>query len=336
MQRDNRRSREDGDGGYEPTSTFADVEAAAMLESGERKRRLARSGAMMGTLGLSVSVSSSGGERSTASAPGHLVRVSTAAITAAGGTLPKLIESLLESVRSGNMEVKGRAAGALHSLSEQSKEHAGLIGRDGMGLLISLCSDDGSWTAQAHAAGAVDKLTFGNRDLQLKVGKMKHGIPNLAAVLRSGTGSAQEAAAGAIASISEPTENQTKLLKALVIPPLTSLLRSGSSNAQSSAAYAVGNLAAHPEGQAQLFKSGGVKCLLALLRSGKAQEYAARAIAKLCHDHLAVQQDVCKQGGIALLLALLSGINTEVQIQVRARDRKPSKRRCRWNRADSH
>ena len=41
MQRDNRRSREDGGGGYEPTSTFADVEAAAMLESGERKRRLA-------------------------------------------------------------------------------------------------------------------------------------------------------------------------------------------------------------------------------------------------------------------------------------------------------
>ena len=40
MQRDNRRSREDGGGGYEPTSTFADVEAAAMLESGERKRRL--------------------------------------------------------------------------------------------------------------------------------------------------------------------------------------------------------------------------------------------------------------------------------------------------------
>ena len=298
------------------------VEAAAWAENaGAMKRKLARNGSTLGTMGLAASVSSSSGERSAASAPGHLVRVSTAAIAAAGGTVPKLIEGLLDAVRVGNMEVKERAVGALHSLSEQSKENAELIGRDGLGLLVSLCSDDGSWTAQAHAAGAVEKLTFGSREMQLKVGRMKHGIPNLAAILRSGTGSAQEAAAGAIASISEPEENQAKLLKALVVPPLAMLLRAGGTTAQTQAAYALGNLASYPEGQTQLLRCSGVRSLLALLGSGKAQEYAARALARLAHDNLVAQNEICKAGGIALLLSGLSAINTEVQIEVRSRAR---------------
>ena len=150
---------------------------------------------------------------------------------------------------------------------------------------------------------------------------MKHGIPNLASILRSGTGAAQEAGAGAIASISEPAENQAKLLKALVIPPLAGLLRNGGTTAQTQAAYALGNLASHPEGRAQLLRCHGVRSLLALLGSGKAQEYAARALAKLAHDHLEAQVEICKQGGVAQLLSCLSGINTEVQIEVSVRVR---------------
>lgn len=145
------------------------MEAAVFAENAETKRKLARNGSTLGTMGLAASVSSSSGERSASSAPGHLVRVSTATIAAAGGTLPKLIDGLLEAVRVGNMEVKERAVGALHSLSDQSKENAELIGRDGLGLLISLCSDDASWVAQAHAAGAVEKLTFGSRDMQARM-----------------------------------------------------------------------------------------------------------------------------------------------------------------------
>ena len=47
-----------------------------------------------------------------------------------------------------------------------------------------------------------------------------------------------------------------------------------------------------------------------LLNSGKTQEYAARAIAKLTSQHAASQMEVCKLGGIAMLLALLSGASS--------------------------
>ena len=53
----------------------------------------------------------------------------------------------------------------------------------------------------------------------------------------------------------------------------------------------------------------------AQLGSGKAQEYAARAVARLAHQGASVQAEVCKGGGIALLLALLSSISFDAQTQ---------------------
>ena len=58
--------------------------------------------------------------------------------------------------------------------------------------------------------------------------------------------------------------------------------------------------------------------LLSLLGSGKAQEHAARAIAKVAHRNGTVQAEVCKSGGIATLLAMLSDRNVEAQIQAAA------------------
>jgi hypothetical protein len=40
-----------------------------------------------------------------------------------------------------------------------------------------------------------------------------------------------------------------------------------------------------------------------------------QALGQLAHEHLDIQREVCKAGGIPLLLALLSGINTDVQVQ---------------------
>ena len=114
------------------------------------------------------------------------------------------------------------------------------------------------------------------------------------------------------------------------------------------ACYSIGNLACNKKGQDEVHKSGGVKALLALLGSGKSMEYAARALGRLAHENLAIQnevrskrakqsrstardllhlphsppsspyQQITRNGGIPALLALLQDINTSVQIQASA------------------
>lgn len=118
------------------------------------KVQLARTGSALGTIGIAISHGD--GERSMPlGGNAHWVpRVPTSAITAAGGTLPRLIEGLIDALRIGTMDVKERAAAALHSLSEQAKENAQLIGRDGLRELINL-AEGGSFTAQTHAAATV-------------------------------------------------------------------------------------------------------------------------------------------------------------------------------------
>ena len=74
------------------------------------RQKTARNGSALGTMGLAIAANGDG-ERSMplgANAP----RVSTAAIVSAGGTVRQLIESLLESVRVGTMDVRERAAAA--------------------------------------------------------------------------------------------------------------------------------------------------------------------------------------------------------------------------------
>lgn len=147
----------------------------------------------------------------------------------------------------------------------------------------------------------------------------KHGgIGLLTRVLRAGTGSVQEQAAAALASIASVTEQVAPLVRSGAVPLLVSLLHSSNCRAAARAADAIGNLAATPEGQQSAYKAGAIKFLLRLLDSGVslgAQECAARALAALAHEHLAIQTEICKLGGIKILVATLSAINTEVQTQ---------------------
>lgn len=83
--------------------------------------------------------------------------------------------------------------------------------------------------------------------------------------------------------------------------------------AQVHASEAVGNLARQPEGQQGVQRANGIMKLLALLGTGKAQEFAARALGLLAHENEPIQKEVCMLGGIAQLLALLSGLHTDAQ-----------------------
>lgn len=96
-------------------------------------------------------------------------RISLGAIASAGGTVDKLIDGLIETIKYGTMDVRERSAAALHSLAEQAKEHAELIVRGGglvqlVGLLIS-----GSPDAQAHAAAAIGSISRYDPKYQVRV-----------------------------------------------------------------------------------------------------------------------------------------------------------------------
>jgi hypothetical protein len=143
--------------------------AAARRMTGQAHEFTARkawsaTGVGLGTLGLG---SNGDGYRSVLSGPAIAPRVSTGAVASSGGTLPRLIEGLLEAVRTAPMDVKERAAAALHSLAEQAKESAELIGKsDGVPSLIQLLNI-GSPDAQAHAAAGIAGVTRISKELQV-------------------------------------------------------------------------------------------------------------------------------------------------------------------------
>ena len=229
------------------------------------------------------------------------------------------IEDTLALLRAGPMESKEWAAEALHGIAVQSTDNARSLGRMGLKALISL-TDTGSHAAQAHASAAVALII--NSDEEYVAKACKYGVIGLLTrVLRSGTGHVQEQAAAALASIASVEEQVKPLIRSGAVPLLAALLRSSNSRAAARAAEAIGRIASTPEGQQHSYKAGAVRHLLGLLDLGvclAAQECAARALAALAHEHLAIQQEICKLGGVKTLVATLSVINTEVQTQAAA------------------
>ena len=138
----------------------------------------------LGTIGLSSA--RGGADRTSLAQPAIAVRTSARAIASAGGTLPKVIEGLIEAAHANNtMDVRERAAAALHSLAEQAREPADIIGRDGMQPLIVLLQN-GSPDAQAHAAAALRGVTKASREYQVR------GVPHAAAAAHTHTRTCNE------------------------------------------------------------------------------------------------------------------------------------------------
>lgn len=151
-------------------SVAAHARAVESYEGRQRPLVSARSGGKLGTVGLNAPTH--GGDRTSLSQPAIAPRISTGAIASAAGTLPRLVEGLLDACRSGTMEVRERAAAALHSLAEQAKDNADLIAKaeDGL-LLLILLLETGSPDAQAHAAAALSGVTKVSKDHQVRRNK---------------------------------------------------------------------------------------------------------------------------------------------------------------------
>ena len=258
-------------------------------------------------------------------------RITDADVAGYGG-IHEAIDGLLGLVRGMTvpMEDKERAAGMLYALAiqatsdeklEQSppRANAETIGSKGLKILVDLMASKGaSHSAQAFACAAVAIACRVNVTFAAKASKLG-AVEPLVVILRSSTGAAQEHAAALVASLSSADENLDLLLKAGAVPALVRILQGGNrSKSEVHAAQALGSLASSADGQGQIHRAGGVACLLGLLGNAGTKEPAARAIARMARENAEVQKEVFKGGGIVQLLALLSFINTEVQIQAAA------------------
>ena len=242
-------------------------------------------------------------------------RVSASDVARAGGPRD-FLKKLVQAVANGDMMQKEQASASLRSYAEQHADNAELATKVGAIPPLVKLLVIGSSNAQTHAAAALGSISHGRKEHQQAILGEKAILP-LATILRSGGPAAQEAAAFAIASVSACIASHKGILKTGSVPPLVSLLKGGSANTQIQASVAVGNLGslgelghlvANREGQMAVSAAGGISLLLGLLGSGKAQVAAAQAIARLAHENAPIQREVCKHGGLALLLALLRAV----------------------------
>ena len=205
----------------------------------------------------------------------------------------------------------------LSSLAAQNNyEHIGKIFQAGaVPALVSVVST-GSAKAQQAAASALYSISHGSSEHQQAMMAAGAATP-LVKLTKGGSAKVQEEAAAAIASIDADVSHQKALIKAGCIGPLVAMLSRGSAAAQAFASQALGNAASYDKeiGQNAIVKAGAVPHLIKLLSEGKAQTHAAGALAKLAMHNPAVQSAIAAAGGIAPLLSLLNGRDTNAQVQ---------------------
>ena len=127
----------------------------------------------------------------------------------------------------------------------------------------------------------------------------------------------QEVACGTLAALQADVRYQAEVLKGGGVPALVAILKSGSVTAQASAAQATANAAAHGrDAQMAISRAGALPVLLTLLGVGKAQKPGAAALAKLAAANPEIQREINELGGIAPLLALLNGLDVDVQVHL--------------------
>ena len=251
---------------------------------------------------------------------------------AQAGSLDAFIAQLVDQIKNGkDMEAKEKAAMLIHSLSEQPaglggpnqhEDNAKLIARAGVIKWLVELVKAGTPEAQVHACAALAVISDKRKQYQEEI-VAENGILPIATALRAGDPGVQEAAAAAIASVSQLRSTQEAIMKCGAVAPLVNLLRSGanstSDDTQMYASYAVANVAAdNLEGQQMIQRLGGLPLLIGLLGAGKTQVAIATAIARLTEGNEHNQAEVTRLGGVPKLIALLTVVHVETQAQAAA------------------
>lgn len=256
----------------------------------------------------------------------HVRRVNARDVAQAGG-LTGLIAKLLGEVRTGNMDVKERAAMFLRSLTEQAKGLGGpeenedpvvmIAKAGGIKALVSL-TVIGSPVAQKHACAALANIANGHTSHQEAIVE-SGGVLPIASALRGGDSGLQEQAAFAVSCLSQLEASRRSFIKVGAIPSLIKLLKDASDVTQVHVSNALAYLAENnPEGQSAIARTGALELLLDKLGSGVTQEAVAHALAKLTYGHEDNQAEVTRLNGIPKLVALLNVVNTNAQASAAA------------------
>ena len=265
--------------------------------------------------------------------------------------LPALTKKLVKRLVEGDAEIKENAAFAiLHILEMDHGIHADTIFKAKTVKPLVALLTNGSANAQTNAAAALagiaacaarsrcahlwvlalpcpclplaDPEVLGSRPAP----RSKHpthqeaivaanGVEPLVCLLKTGSAKVQEEACHALAALDADAAYQKDVIRLGAIPALVAVLRNGSAQAQASAAQATANVAAcSKDAQRNIAKHGAIPLLLSLLGVGKAQKPAAAALAKLAHENHEIQGTISEAGGIAPLLALLNGLDVDVQV----------------------
>ena len=171
-----------------------------------------------------------------------------------------------------------------------------------------------------HACSALAVISDGSGRPQYQEDVIQAGgVLPIAHSLRNGDPSTQEAAAAAVASLSQLKTSHKALVKAGTIVPLVTLLKGNNDDTHIHACFALGNFAEDNSANQQLMsEAGAVPLLVGLLGTGKAQEAVTSAVEKLARGNEPNQAEISRLGGVPKLIALLSVVNTETQAQAAA------------------
>ena len=233
--------------------------------------------------------------------------------------LPVLIGKLVKRLMEGDHEIKENSAFALlHILQMDHGKHAAELFRARAVKPLVLLLATGSANAQTHAAAALAGIAANELEHQQAI-VAAGGVKPLVGLLKTGSAKVQEDACCALAALNAEVRYQAEVIREGAIPALVAVLRNGSAQAQASAAQAVANVATFShDAQRNVAKHGAIPLLLTLLGHGKAQQPAATALARLAHSNREIQGVISETGGIPPLLALLNGLDVEVQVAAAA------------------
>ena len=233
------------------------------------------------------------------------------------------IPQVVKDLRNATYEAKEKQLRLLDIVAGQHHENPGaLVAAGAVELLVDAVSK-GNDGAQLFAASTLARIAAASSEHQLKI-IAAGGIIPLVKLLRTGSNKAQEHAAYALAELSNQQVHQGPILKAGIVLPVVRLLRSDvTEDAHLYAAEVVANLSVRNSRAQQAFhEAGAVPLLLAQLHSGKSQTSIAKALTSLLSPSAEfgapanrdIQEEIAKGEGVALLLALLSGMSTASQV----------------------
>lgn len=236
----------------------------------------------------------------------------------------QVTQLLIDLLTNGAEEAQERAARALWALVEDNPNAHDAIAQAGSPPKLVHLLVDGLPAAKDYALWSLSLAI--NADNQAEV-LATGGVDPLIGQLSEARMINREQAASALAKLALDNEDTRQAITASGgVKPLLTLLDASEASGHTDAvlrqgADAIANLAVEPSARDEIASSGGLKPLVDLLRAAEgtsAKKFAARALARLSHQHEPTQLKVLEEDAIAPLVRILGGRQEEPLAQEEA------------------